>query len=201
VRLADLRRESLLKMVEEFEEDQPHVLHGTDLALQLFDALLPIHQLSVNDAELLEAGGLLANIGLLVSHAAHHQHSEYIIRNTDRLAGYTEREIEIIAQVARYHRRSAPKKSHPNYQKLKRVDRNRVSWLAGMLRVAIALDRTRQAAITAVSVTVDDDRLVVECQVANGVDASVEEYTAMSRTGLLESVSDRRVIIRLVEGS
>jgi len=158
----------------------------------MFDQLGDLHGLTLADRELLEAGGLLHNVGLFVSHAAHHQHSEYIIRNSDRLTGYTEREVAIIAQIARYHRRSAPKASHQRFMTLAEVDRERVRWLAGMLRVAIALDRTRQSVVADVEVTVSES-LEVRAITADGSDASVELYTANERSSLLSRVAGRPV--------
>ncbi|MEM7095902.1 MAG: Ppx/GppA phosphatase family protein [Actinomycetota bacterium] len=192
-RLADLRRESLLRMAEDYEEDLGHVEHATRLALEMFDDLAPLHELRLTDRELLEAAGLLHNVGLFVSHAAHHQHSEYIIRNSDRLTGYNEREIEVIAQVARYHRRSAPKSSHPRYMALSKSDQRRVSWMAGILRVAIALDRTRSDLVTSVHATFDDQNIEIRCKVAEGADPSVEVYMANDRSSLLAKVSRRLV--------
>jgi len=195
MRLADLRRDSLLRMAQAFQEDQPHVQHATWLALDLFDELAELHQLGMAERELLEAAGLLHNVGLFVSHAAHHQHSEYIIRNSDRLTGYTEREIELIAQVARYHRRSAPKQSHHRFVELAKDDQRRVRWLAGMLRIAIALDRTRGSIVESIEVRDTGDALEISAQVAPGTDASVEMFTANNRTGLLSTISGRTVTV------
>jgi len=195
LRLADLRRDSLDRMVLSFEEDKPHVQHATDLALGLFDQLSELHELGASDRELLEAAGLLHNVGLFVSHAAHHQHSEYIIRNSDRLTGYTEREIAVVAQVARYHRRSAPKKSHERFMALAGDDQARVRWLAGMLRIAIALDRTRQSVIDHVTVIIDPHELRIVGHVQGNGDASVESFTANNRSALLATISQRTVTV------
>jgi len=195
LRLADLRRDSLERMVSAFEEDKPHVQHATELALDLFDQLAPLHELSPGERDLLEAAGLLHNVGLFVSHAAHHQHSEYIIRNSDRLTGYTQREIDVIAQVARYHRRSAPKKSHNRFMALSDTDQRIVRWLGGMLRIAIALDRTRQSIVETIEVQIYDESLCVVGHVGADDDASVEVFTANNRCGLLSTASGRAVTV------
>ncbi len=194
-RLADLRRLSVLEMAEAFEEDVTHVQQATRLALAIFDQLQDRHGLGIEDRQLLEAAGLLHNVGLFVSHAAHHHHSEYIIRNSDRIAGYTEREIEIIAQTARYHRRSAPKASHTRFMAMPDDDQQRVRWLAGMLRVSIALDRTRSAVVTDLTVE-GDEQLELVVEVADGGDASVELFTANERSRLLSQVAGLPIEIR-----
>ena len=94
-------------------------------------------------------GALLANVGLFISHSQHHLHSYYVIRNTERLTGLTDDEIEIIAQIARYHRKSAPKPRHAEFARLRPSDQRVVRALAGILRVAIGLDRSHARRVAA----------------------------------------------------
>jgi len=195
--LSNIRRDSVLRFADAFEEDRSRVEHVTDLSLQLFDDLKGVHGYSVFERELLEAAGLLHNVGLFVSHAAHHKHSYYLIRNSDRLAGFTNHEIELIAQIARYHRRSGPKPTHDAFMRLTSPDQQRIRMLAGMLRVAIALDRTRRGAITDLRAVVDDDRVTIEVEVADGADSSLELYTARERTALLSEAVERAVDVAL----
>ena len=187
--LSDLRFESVLHLAARFDEDRPHAEHATKLALELFEQTTDEHGLDPACEEYLEAAGLLHNVGLAISHEAHHKHSYYLIRNAERLTGFTAREIEIIAQVARYHRKSAPKAKHADFAALRPDDQEAVRKLAGMLRVAIALDRTHGGVVHSVSCRRQDDgspRLVIEAHVAPGADPSLELYTAEERRGLLE---------------
>ncbi len=92
------------------------------------------------------AAGMLHNCGVYVSHSSHHQHSYYLIRNGE-LLGYSELEIEVIANLARYHRKSLPKPRHTNYQNLPAKYQKVVSELSALLRLAVALDRLKQGAI------------------------------------------------------
>jgi exopolyphosphatase/guanosine-5'-triphosphate,3'-diphosphate pyrophosphatase len=185
-RLGDIRRRSVVRMANAFHQDLGHIAQATDLALELFDGLEPAHGLSAADRDLLEAAGLLHNVGLFISHAAHHRHSYYVIRNTDQLVGFTDREIELIAQIARYHRKSEPKPRHVEFQALGRADRDRVRILAGILRIAIALDRTRRGAVEVVTVH-HPERGGVDIEVHHPPDAdmALERYTAEQRLGLL----------------
>jgi len=191
--LNDIRRDSVLRFADAFEEDRSHVQHATDLSLQIFDGLSELHGCGLFERDLLEAAGLLHNVGLFVSHAAHHKHSYYIIRNSDRLLGFSDREIELIAQIARYHRRSAPKPTHDAWTSLGESDRRRVSVLGGILRLAIALDRTRSRAVTSVGVTVDDQTITLHPATPDGADASLELYTAAERSQMLAGAVDRNI--------
>ena len=197
--LNDLRRSSVLAAARRYDQDVAHAEHSTNLALELFDETRPVHGLGEPEREVLEAAGLLHNIGRFVAHAAHHQHSYYLIRHSEQLAGFTENELELIAQVARYHRKSAPRKSHPSFAGLDRGDQRRVRLLAGLLRVGIALDRTYRRVVRRVTAADDDRGLRIEVHTAAGADAELELFTARDRCALLADALDRPVRFEVVE--
>ena len=116
--LRDLRYESVMHVAALVPGESEHAEHSTELALRLFEQTSDLHGLDASYEEVLEAAGFLANVGLLVSHDRHHLHSYYVIRNSDALTGFTDDEIELIAQVARYHRKSAPKPTHAAFAAL-----------------------------------------------------------------------------------
>jgi exopolyphosphatase/guanosine-5'-triphosphate,3'-diphosphate pyrophosphatase len=118
-----------------------------------------------------------------------------VIRHSDRLSGFTDHEIELIAQIARYHRKSAPKPKHPEFARLRPEDQARVQILAGLLRVAIALDRSHKGRVERIVVSAkqDEDEVVIAVQQRDGFDADLEVQTAEDRKGLLEEVLQRRV--------
>ena len=185
--LQDLRRRSVVHLAHRLDPEPEHAHHTTALALQLFDATAEHHHLPLATRELLEAAGLLHNVGLSISHDAHHKHSYYVIRNSEWLAGFTQHEVELIAQVARYHRKSAPRAKHPEYALLGEDDQRAVATLAGLLRVAIGLDRTHAQVVRSVRCEEGDGGLRIVVDVASGADASLERYVADERKGLLEA--------------
>ena len=126
---------------------------------------------------------MLHNIGRFVGHGAHHRHSYYLIQNSEHLAGFNEYERELIALVARYHRKSAPKPSHGPYAALAPNGQRIVSLLAGMLRIGIALDRTYRNVAANVSVRCASTSIEV---LVFGEDLEVELFAANERKGLLE---------------
>jgi exopolyphosphatase/guanosine-5'-triphosphate,3'-diphosphate pyrophosphatase len=200
--LRDLRYESVLHLAAITPTERDHAEHATDLAMQLFDATRDLHEIDEANEELLEAAGLLANVGLFVSHDRHHLHSYYIIRNSDLLTGFTDHEIELVAQIARYHRKSAPKPSHEEFARLARADQKVVEVLAGMLRVAFALDRTRNGVVRGITVERRKRELDVVLD-TDGQDAALELYTADARKHLLEAALGVRlgfVVAEAAEG-
>lgn len=136
-----IRYRSVLHLAEGFRYEAAHARAVADIALRLFDDCRSLHRMGSVERELLEYAALLHDIGMCVSHDQHHRHSYYIIRNAG-LLGFTEREKEIIANVARYHRKSHPKQKHDAFGRLDPDDQDRVRKLAAILRIADGLDRS-----------------------------------------------------------
>jgi exopolyphosphatase/guanosine-5'-triphosphate,3'-diphosphate pyrophosphatase len=186
--LSDLRRRSVLHLAELMDEDRTHSNHTARLALELFDQTAGRHGLGDEAREYLEAAALLSNVGLFVSHAGHHKHSYYVIRNSEHLTGFTDHEIELVALIARYHRKSLPRPKHPEFATLSPGDQALVRCCAGLLRVAIALDRThdQRVATARVGGAAAADGVRVEAVPRDGADLTLELFSAAQRKDLLE---------------
>jgi exopolyphosphatase/guanosine-5'-triphosphate,3'-diphosphate pyrophosphatase len=199
--LRDLRRRSVVQLAVAMDDEPEHSARTALLALELFDGTARWHGLDDTWRELLEAAALLANVGQAVSHSEHHKHSYYVIRHSDRLAGFTDHEIELIALVARYHRKSAPKAKHAEFAKLRPEDQDAVTALAAILRVGIALDRSHAGPVDAVQVISANGSGPLRVLVSGrpGADLSLELHTAMERKDLLEQVLGLRIELEGVE--
>ncbi len=187
-RVTDVGRHSVRHLADAFDDDPAHSAWVATLALQLHDDLAGLLGLDGASRDHLEAAALLANVGLAVSHDGHHKHSYYVIRNSDRLLGFTDAEIERIALVARYHRKSAPRSRHPEFARMTAEEQAVIRALAGLLRVAIGLDRTHGRRVSAVRAREDDGSVVVEVTPTVGCDVELEVHTAAERSGLLADV-------------
>jgi exopolyphosphatase / guanosine-5'-triphosphate,3'-diphosphate pyrophosphatase len=194
--LSDLRRRSVLHLVELMDDDPQHSVHVARLALQLFDATVEHHGHRGEARELLEAAALLSNVGQFIAHAQHHLHSYYVIRNSEHLAGFTDREVELVALIARYHRKSAPKSKHAEFSALRKDDQKLVRAMAGLLRVAIGLDRNHDGRVLGLRPVTDGTDLVLDLDARDGQDVSLELYAADARKDLLEEVLGRTVRLR-----
>ncbi|HWJ97810.1 MAG TPA: Ppx/GppA phosphatase family protein [Acidimicrobiales bacterium] len=200
--LRDVALRSAIDLMQACDEDPVHSEHVARLALELFDATADRHGLGADARSLLEAGALLANVGLVISHGKHHKHSYYLIRNSDRLVGFTDQEIEVVAQIARYHRKSAPKASHPEWAALDDDDQRTVVVAAAVLRVAIGLDRSHQQLVTGLDATERDGQLVLTIETRDPeADHSLELYSADERSGLLADVLERPIVVVLDAGA
>jgi len=146
-KIPDVRRRSALELAERCNYYAEHAQQVIRLALALFDQSRAVHGLTDREREWLEYASLLHDVGGLISYARHHRHSYYLIKNGD-LRGFHPDEIEVIALVARYHRRGTPKRSHDEYANLSSSLRRTVRTLSSILRVAESLDRSHAQAIT-----------------------------------------------------
>jgi exopolyphosphatase / guanosine-5'-triphosphate,3'-diphosphate pyrophosphatase len=184
--LTDIRYKGVLHLAETCHYEKEHSDQVTRLALQLYDQLRDLHRLEDINREYLEAAGILHNVGFFISHAQHHRHSYYIIRNSEYLTGFTSHEIEIIAQVSRYHRKSVPKPKHEEFARLSPKDQMIVKKLAGILRVAEGLDRTHSSIIQSLRCDRSAEVLTVHLRSSNDTYPSLEIYTAETRRDLFE---------------
>jgi len=195
--LRDVSRRSIRQLVDRCDDDPGHSVHVAALAVALFDGLPELHDLGRSAREYLEAGALLANVGLVVAHSKHHLHAYYLIRNSE-LAGLTDGEIEVIAQIARYHRKSEPKQAHDTFAALDPDDQRLVRSLAAVLRIAIGLDRRHEARVVGVEVSGDAgprQPVTIVAAAAPDTEIDLELFAADERKGLLERVLDRPVEI------
>ena len=146
---SSIRERSVLKTAKKYQTNLEHSARVTAFALDIFDQTKgQLHYWNADQRQLLWAAAILHNSGHYISHSAHHKHSYYLIRNGE-LLGYNETEIEIIANIARYHRKSPPKKKHESYRNLLHKEhRTMVNQLSAILRLAVALDRRQIGAIS-----------------------------------------------------
>lgn len=144
-----IKERNVLKTANKYQVNVEHSERVAAFALSIFDQTQgKLHTWSKDESQLLWAAAILHNCGHYISHSAHHKHSYYLIRNGE-LLGYNETEIEIIANLARYHRKSVPKKKHENYKNLLHKEhRQMVCQLSAILRLAVALDRRQIGAIS-----------------------------------------------------
>jgi exopolyphosphatase/guanosine-5'-triphosphate,3'-diphosphate pyrophosphatase len=156
---SSVRQRSVLKTAQKFGVNLEYSERVANFAVSLFDQTQgTLHDWGEEERELLWAAAILHNSGHHVSHDAHHKHSYYLIRNSD-LLGYTETEVEAIANLARYHRKSSPKKKHESYRNLtSKKHRRMVDQLSTLLRIAVALDRRQIGAIQQVTCKLDTDK-------------------------------------------
>jgi len=178
---------------ERYRYDARHAKHVAALAVALFDDLRSEHGLQARDRLRLEVAALLHDIGIFVSLRGHHKHAQYIL-SVSEIFGLSRDDMAIISNIARYHRRAAPNKSHLPYMALDSDARVQVNKLGAILRVANALDADHLQKVRGVKVLREDDQWVLE--VDGGGDLTLERLAALARADLLSEVFGRKVGFR-----
>ena len=173
--IPDIRRRSTLALAERCNYDALHATHIVRLALALFDQTRAVHGLTDRWRELLEFAAVMHDIGTHISYPRHHRHSYYLIKNGD-LRGFDPEEIEIMALLARYHRRGSPKKSHEDYARLTAPSRQAIRILAPILRIAESLERSHAQVISGIEVRDRGADYLLLVHVSD--DAELEVWTA-----------------------
>ena len=151
-----------------------------------------------HDRELLEYATFMHDIGYYISYRKHHKHALYIIRHSD-LRGFTEDEIDIMANVARYHRRSTPKKRHLFYKKMEKPLRKKVKKLSAILRVADGLDRSHYQNVQKLEIDNREDK--VNFYLTTMGDPELEIWGAERKSELFQKVTGKNLEIYAVNSS
>jgi len=174
--------------------DLDHAEGVAQLARQLFRGLQPEHGLDLRCETVLYTAALLHEVGLFVSQSGYHKHSYYLI-NHGELFGLSAVDHQLVALVARYHRRALPKPTHEPYARLSRDNRVILLRLAGILRLAKSLDHGRSQRIRQVECHTERRRLVITVQTGVG-DLSLEQLALRQDSGLFQDVFGLSVLLR-----
>lgn len=158
---ADQKLRGVHAVGKRFGYEETHARQVAKLAEKVFDSLAPAENFSRHHRTLMLAGALLHDIGYHIAHEAHQKHALYLIRNSE-LTGFSEAERAVIANIARYHRGPLPKKRHLEYSALNVADREIVSKLAGIVKLADALDRSHDSRVYDLDCHVSPTALHVE---------------------------------------
>lgn len=190
-------RASVLEFARSCHSDEHHCLQVAKLALEIFQALAERFGFTEKDRRLLEAAALLHDVGYFIDYSSHHKHSYHLIRHAD-LFGFTPRERELIANMARYHRKALPKKKHDSYIRLSPADRILVSRFGGIVRLCDGLDRRRNSVVTGLTCALSQDALVLT--LAGRDDLSVELFGAQAKNDLFQVAFDLKLRIESDNG-
>ncbi len=176
--------------------DLAHGRHVARLAGLIYSQLLDEFALDPADRPLLEAAARLQDVGYVINYEKHHKHSFHLILNS-RLAGFQPHELELIANIARYHRGSEPRKKHAQFRRLAFKDQDRVRRVSSILRLAGGLDRSNTGQVKGLAVRVKPE--VVEIDVMSDELPEVDLWAARRRSGPFERAFGRAVLIQWLE--
>jgi exopolyphosphatase / guanosine-5'-triphosphate,3'-diphosphate pyrophosphatase len=195
-RYPDVRRRSVVELAERCNVTMAHAHQVARLALALFDQTRGVHGLTDREREWLEYAALLHDIGEHISYTRHHKHSYYLIKHGD-LRGFGPEEVEIMALIARYHRRTTPKRSHDGYGELPGPTRRSVRTLSALVRIAEGLDRSHSQIVS--NVHLQDGGGAARLRVETGGDAELELWAAQRHLAPLEALLGRPIHLEAID--
>jgi exopolyphosphatase / guanosine-5'-triphosphate,3'-diphosphate pyrophosphatase len=192
-KVPDPRHRSVLDLARKCEWNETHSLQVVAIALKLFDQLESLHGLNAKAREFLEHAAMLHDIGWHIAPNRHHKHSMYLVQHGE-LKGFSDREIDIIANMTRYHRASMPKPSHGAYMSLPSGDRHIVDVGGAILRIADGLDRSHSRVVRDLKCQIGKRR--VKVQITGRGDIELELWAARRKTDLFIRAFDRVITFR-----
>ncbi|WP_031496384.1 Ppx/GppA phosphatase family protein [Bryobacter aggregatus] len=191
-------REGQRRVVEVFAKrfgvDLQHARQTAAHAAKLFERLRPLHKLDRSYVRLLEAACYLLDVGHYVSDTGHHKHSHYLVAHAD-LPGFTATEKQLVALLCRFHRKSMPASRHVELLHLSTAQRRALELLAAIVRVADALDRSRDQHVTLRRCEVWGDAVVLTLEAGEGKDYALEEWAVERCSTAFRSVYDKALLV------
>ena len=187
------RSESLEQVCQKYSNDTAHSQHVSQLALNLFYQLQSMHKLPEKYASILHAAAMLHDIGTLIAGPKHHKHSYYLIKSSG-MKSFNKLDLELVANIARYHRKAHPSHKHLGFSQLSPANQDIVRKLSSFLRVADALDFRREQRIESVSCTVKPKTLTIA--IASSANVKDEIDWAMKKGKLVQEVFNTELVFQ-----
>ncbi len=187
--------QSAVALGQKFNFDIDHAKHVDHLVNSMFQQMTSMHQLGDRWRLFLRVAALLHEVGLAIGQRSYHKHSMYIIRNSS-LFGFSSRDLELVALIARYHRRALPQLRHVAYSNLNRDQRASISKLSAILRVCKALDASRNQRVPDIQVQAKNGKL--RLSVAGMTDLSLEQLELRRERVLFENIFGMRPELSVV---
>ena len=186
-------QEASLAVAMEHDWEIEHQLAVTRIALDLYDQLGELHGLGTSERVLLECAGLMHDIGWVHGQKKHHRRSATMILERG-VPGLDDRELLIVAAIARYHRKAMPDPEHEIYGDLDVDEQEVVRWCSSILRVADGLDRAHDDAVSTVRARVSEG--TIELAVSCTRNCDVDIAGGQRKVGALEAECGR--VVRLI---
>jgi len=183
--------------MESIDPEPEHEAQVSKIAVTLFDQLKSLHGLGQRERELLEAAGLVHDIGMTVSNKKHHKHTFELIRS-HRFLMWRPEEIEIIALIARHHRKSEPSMKDVEFAVLPDRERYVVRKLVSILRLSDGLDRAHLSTVQEMEVTYDATTIWVKLHAYR--DCGTEIWGAERKAEMFEREFGRRLNLQACNG-
>jgi len=188
------RPQTLEEVGEKYHYDTSHAYQVSHLALSLFFQLQDLHRLPEKYTAILHAAAMLHDIGVFIAYPKHHKHSYYLIKSSGPIA-FCKRDLDLIANVARYHRKAHPSPKHLSFNQVSSTDQEIIRKLSAMLRIADGLDYSHGSRVKEITCAVSKPK-VVSIDVTGPGEVAAEVGRAHEKATLMNEVFNVQTTIR-----
>lgn len=198
LKCSDLEDSSLyrdvLKMASQYENEFIHSCYDAYLSDSLYEFLEPIIPTKYSRRDLLIYAALLHDIGWVGGQQSHNKRSfEMIIADPPK--GLSDSEVLIVANIARYHRKSPPQNKHTGYDELPDNDKQIVRYMASILRLADGLDAAHDSSVEIKDIKIDNSSVTIFISAGDNADLEIED--AMKKSDMFKEVYRRNIAFKL----
>lgn len=181
-------------IAKRYDVEENHQDFVVKFSLQLFDRLKKLHGMGAKERMILELAAILDDVGSFISNHDHYAHSDYIIQNSE-IIGLSDVDLKMVAAVARYHSSHTPSSELQRFKVLPIEQRMTIAKLAAILRLADALDSSREQKVQSIRVSLKDPTKVVIQATAND-DIELERWIFQKKGEFFESVFGVQPILK-----
>ncbi len=197
----DVRWNNVKSLAKKLRINSLHAEKVTLTAQSIYDQLEDLpksfaqRKTYLSDRELLSVASWLHESGKFIAFPRYHKHSFYIISNS-RIMGFTQEEKEIIGLIARYHRKGVASRKSFSCRNLHQDDLERVNFLAAILRISVAINRTRQYRIKDTIITLAGRKIIFTLEHDENDSIEVELHKIENEKQILERIFDFEISIK-----
>ena len=200
----DIRWKNILSLGKKFEINQDYAKQVSNLALEIFDQLDKIKPsyvkkeasgVQISDRGILKSAAWLHECGKFINYSKYHKHSLYLIANS-RLMGFSQKERRMIGLVARFHRKGKANLKHYDCRELSGKNCKRINFLASILRIAAAANRTRQGHITSINIRKTGKNLEFVFRTTSEHAPEVDLYKISKEKKFFEEMIEHTVLLK-----
>ena len=177
---------------QKYRANLAHAKTVRKLCTHIFAGTADLHQYGQRERIYLEISAILHDIGRFIRPSSHHKHSMYLIQNIE-LVGLTNTERKIISLICRFHTRGLPSEKHGEFQSLSPKHQKLVNCLAGILRIADALDRDHRSAVTSITVHHNSQKIILFMESSH--DLLLTQWALGKKKNLFEQFFSRNLQI------
>ena len=187
-----IRERTVLHQSRRFGVNSKRSKKVSEFALTFYDQTKGIlHNDNGEGRELLWAAAKLHACGKHINISSYHKHSWYLIRHGE-LLGYSQAEHLMVAAIARYHRKSFPKKRHESWQLLSDESQKiLVNDMSLLLRLSCSLDRRPEPLISKIVIEASNKKVYTEL-IPNdlGRNLDLEKWSLSKEIQLVKKIKD-----------